>query len=280
MNSKVLLSIAALIGWNIFCDYWWCKNYENCGCNETESTAAVAAEATSSTTSNDLITFNANAIPTLGAGWASFSDSIINLVKGGKRIEILGKYGSKEVNNTKFENLGLGRADTIKNMLLAKMQGISASRVGIKSTLDESLNGASGAVVASSIAVLDTIATPSAQGGVVQQDEKHALIYFPSGSSAKEASKEVDDYLTQLAGKLKANNQTAAVIGHTDNKGNPAANVKLSQERADFVKGILVSHGADAAKLSTEGKGDKEPIGDNGTDAGRRQNRRVEIAIQ
>ena len=68
------------------------------------------------------------------------------------------------------------------------------------------------------------------------------------------------------------------IQGHTDNTGTPAANLKLSQDRAAAVKAYLVqTFGIDAARLTTAGLGDTKPVGDNKTDAGRAQNRRVEL---
>jgi outer membrane protein OmpA-like peptidoglycan-associated protein len=125
----------------------------------------------------------------------------------------------------------------------------------------------------------DTLVTPSAEGGVVIKDSNDVLIYFPTGSATKEPSKAVDDYLTQLGARLKISGEKAMIVGHTDNKGVFEKNLALSKDRAAFVKQILIKHDAVAANLTTDGIADKEPIGDNNTDAGRRQNRRVEIKI-
>jgi outer membrane protein OmpA-like peptidoglycan-associated protein len=125
----------------------------------------------------------------------------------------------------------------------------------------------------------DTVITPSAEGGVVVKDSNDVLIYFPTGSATKEPSKAVDEYLTQLGTRLKASGEKAMIIGHTDNKGVFDKNLALSKDRAAFVKQILIKHSAIDANMSTDGIADKEPIGDNNTDAGRRQNRRVEIKI-
>ncbi len=68
------------------------------------------------------------------------------------------------------------------------------------------------------------------------------------------------------------------IQGHTDNVGAPAANLKLSQDRAASVKDYLVKTFSIAAdRLTTAGLGDTKPVGDNKTDAGRAQNRRVEL---
>jgi len=68
------------------------------------------------------------------------------------------------------------------------------------------------------------------------------------------------------------------IIGHTDADGNDATNMTLSEQRAEAVKNALVNvYNVDAARLSTEGKGESEPVGDNGTPDGKAQNRRVEF---
>jgi len=69
------------------------------------------------------------------------------------------------------------------------------------------------------------------------------------------------------------------VIGHTDSRGTEQYNMNLSEKRAAAVKAYAVSQGVPAARLITIGKGFAEPIGDNATDAGRAENRRVEIVI-
>lgn len=65
------------------------------------------------------------------------------------------------------------------------------------------------------------------------------------------------------------------IQGHTDNVGGKDANLKLSKDRAESVKAFLVKGDVDAARLTTAGLGDTQPVADNKTDEGRAQNRRV-----
>jgi len=68
------------------------------------------------------------------------------------------------------------------------------------------------------------------------------------------------------------------IQGHTDNVGNDAYNQTLSEARARAVVTWLTQHGIAADKLTAKGYGKTMPVADNGNDAGRAKNRRVEIA--
>ncbi len=71
------------------------------------------------------------------------------------------------------------------------------------------------------------------------------------------------------------------IVGHTDADGSNESNLSLSQKRAQAVKEALVSvYGISSDRLSSEGKGESEPVGDNSTTDGKAQNRRVEFIKQ
>ena len=65
--------------------------------------------------------------------------------------------------------------------------------------------------------------------------------------------------------------------GYTDNVGSKAFNLELSRERAHSVMKWLVDHGVDESRLSAKGYGKSHPVADDRTEAGRAENRRVEI---
>ena len=86
--------------------------------------------------------------------------------------------------------------------------------------------------------------------------------------------------LDDLVGKVKGINlEVIIAVGHTDAVGVDAYNQKLSVKRADSVKAYLVSKGIEKNRVYTEGKGEKQPVADNKTSAGRSKNRRVEIEV-
>ncbi len=67
--------------------------------------------------------------------------------------------------------------------------------------------------------------------------------------------------------------------GYTDNKGKAKSNLALSEKRAATVKNTLVAGGIDASRLEAEGYGSEHPVADNATDAGRQQNRRIDVLV-
>lgn len=69
------------------------------------------------------------------------------------------------------------------------------------------------------------------------------------------------------------------VLGHTDSQGETAANLALSQQRADAVRTALLDAGMTRGQVAAQGRGEAEPIADNATAAGRASNRRVEIVV-
>lgn len=90
---------------------------------------------------------------------------------------------------------------------------------------------------------------------------------------------ESDGVLNRAAALMKADAALKAEVqGHTDNVGGDDYNLRLSDARAASVRTWLVQHGIDAARLTSKGYGKAQPVADNGTDAGRARNRRVELA--
>jgi outer membrane protein OmpA-like peptidoglycan-associated protein len=80
-------------------------------------------------------------------------------------------------------------------------------------------------------------------------------------------------------GRNLAGSAHITVVGHTDSTGGDALNDRLSLDRAEAVRDYLSVRGIGLARFTVQGHGSHEPVGSNTTDAGRAQNRRVEIFI-
>lgn len=104
-------------------------------------------------------------------------------------------------------------------------------------------------------------------------------ITFDTGSAEVRASLYSD--LSALAENLNEfPNTTVDIIGHTDNVGAAGFNQQLSAQRAESVFNILADGGVGTDRLRAIGRGEEEPKTSNLTEAGRAQNRRVEIVIR
>jgi outer membrane protein OmpA-like peptidoglycan-associated protein len=103
-------------------------------------------------------------------------------------------------------------------------------------------------------------------------------ILFPFDSA--ELTAEARTNLRKLAASLQDEARTnVTVVGHTDSVGKDSYNQQLSERRGRAAVDYLVSQGVASSRLVSSGVGEAEPIASNETDQGRRENRRVEVAI-
>ena len=104
-------------------------------------------------------------------------------------------------------------------------------------------------------------------------------LLFDTGSATLSATLQRDMQLIANSLNLYPAS-TIVVVGHTDNTGTAAFNQDLSQRRASSVASSLIRGGVGSGRFTIVGRGEDEPIASNLNDAGRAQNRRVEIIIR
>jgi len=102
------------------------------------------------------------------------------------------------------------------------------------------------------------------------------LFDFDKAVVKPEGRKRLDDLVASIAA---VNLEIIIAVGHTDSIGSDAYNQKLSLRRAEAVKAHLVGKGVSPDRVSTDGKGERQPVADNKTREGRAKNRRVEIEV-
>jgi len=105
-----------------------------------------------------------------------------------------------------------------------------------------------------------------------------ADVLFETGKYA--LSMDAQLKLAKLSGIIQAHpGLNLAIEGYTDNTGSADFNMKLSQQRADAVRQFLITQGLSPDTITSKGMGQANPVADNSTVSGRKQNRRVEIIV-
>ena len=116
----------------------------------------------------------------------------------------------------------------------------------------------------------------SAAAGATNVTFNFDRIAFDSDSAVltPESNEQLDNIATILRAYPRAH---VTITGHTDNVGSEAANLALSRERANAVAARLTAIGVSSDRVQAVGYGGQKPVADNSTEAGRGQNRRVEL---
>jgi outer membrane protein OmpA-like peptidoglycan-associated protein len=146
------------------------------------------------------------------------------------------------------------------------------------------VGGAAGAVIGRQMDKQAEELAATIPGATVQRVGEGIVVTFDSGLLFPFNSTDLlpagQDNLRNLATSLQENPETEVlIVGHTDGVGSDSYNQSLSEQRASSAASILASNGVPRDRIRTSGRGEMEPIADNESEAGRQQNRRVEVAI-
>jgi len=207
-----------------------------------------------------------------GSGWKLLKDSLVHLVStDDNQLLIVGKYFSGEAAPAGFRNMGLARAQFIKNELA---DSLTENRISVSSEFmgDRPSN------YWDSSAEFITEKLDNTQAQVVE-NQQGITIYFPSGSADALMSESLMGKLKRISKELVATDGGANIVGHTDNTGDGKANHVLGKKRADMVKSLFVENGVKEENLRASSMGDTQPTADNSTAEGRALNRRIEVTF-
>ena len=254
----LIVLLQGLLGYFYFKDYNRC-----CASNEnvTEITEKSAIEIASGPLMFDWSVFE----PRTTELWASYKDSLLTAVGAENKLEITAWRCEGE----SPESLGNQRVAAIR----ALFNELPDDRVIITSVTKpcNELNK-NNPFSAAEFSV-------SSASENIKETETKTLIYFGSNSVEKLNSSEVEAYLNEVASKAISSGSRIELVGHTDNIGSDASNLTIGMKRAETIKKYLVSKGVSADKISTDSKGESQPVADNSTEEGRAKNRRTELTI-
>jgi outer membrane protein OmpA-like peptidoglycan-associated protein/uncharacterized protein YidB (DUF937 family) len=146
-------------------------------------------------------------------------------------------------------------------------------------TLDDAAGEAARAANEQAVSALRVLGTSGVAPAALVHAMNLSIINFPTGSAQIPPDSVIVIRTSAEAIKRAPGGTTIEIAGHTDNTGDPAANLALSEARAEAVRNALVEAGAPPAVLTTKGYGDSRPRASNDTELGRFQNRRIEYSV-
>lgn len=199
-----------------------------------------------------------------------------------KVINVTGYYKSDENNDSAFPNLGLARANAVKNHLVSA--GISSSRINTSGKLVDDMV-ANGTMfegpVEYSLGDRAADADDLLQALFDKINADPLVLHFNTAEASINLSAEQRQKVADISRYLDmVDGATTDVVGHTDNEGSNITNMRLGQGRADFAKDYLIRNGIAASKINTSSKGESQPIASNSTDAGKAENRRTVVTLK
>ena len=281
MNSKSLGIIFLFLLWGSGSTYWYvCKIKGFCAPKNQPQTATKIDKTTPKIApkpvQHNLVYFKSGEThPVINDSlqWQAEVKSIKQLQAEGKKLRIEAPYYDGEANPSNFDNLGLARADAIKKIL---SKSIDSNLILTQGYLLPHSSGKIPAFIEFGKDRLKWIQ----DNDFVQEKAQKTLIHFPYNSTKAIKNKTIISYLDQVGQKLQQHpDLRLLVIGYTDNIGSAASNKILGMKRANRIKDLLLKKGIEASRIKVKSEGKNQPIVDNNTSEGRKQNRRVEISF-
>ena len=202
-----------------------------------------------------------------------------------KMLNVTGYYDEGEQNTSAFANLGLARANAVKNYFVN--EGIASKHINTYGERNTSLSPDGGiyrgpvAYKLIELAQEDEESAMSEMTKIADAIKADPLVlYFNTAEASVSLSEAQRLKLGDMSRYLdKVDGATIIIAGHTDSEGSNTTNDRLGLERADFAREYLKNNGIPGSKIKTITKGKREPIASNGTEEGRAKNRRAVVTI-
>ncbi len=203
------------------------------------------------------------------------------------KLNIKGLYMEEEVNNSAFTNLGEARANDVKNYLLS--MGYDSARMGISGELVNNLTVKDSLLLGPVDYSLSKLPTGDAAEARERELDSLAtylranplILKFATGASTINLNATQREKVSKMVRYMDARPSSELLsVGHTDNTGSRATNIKISADRAAFAKSYLVENGIAGSRIESLGKGPDEPIASNDTEEGKATNRRVVVTLK
>ena len=207
--------------------------------------------------------------------FAGYKKEILGKMNEDNILEITGYYYEAEPKPETADNLGFARAEQVKALF---EDALSEERVRIRARVMDEVEG---------------VRTKYFKGAdfrwveVEKKDEVVAvdtfpdrtIIRFPYKSTDRIKNPQIEQYLKEVAQRVKDSGEQIRLTGHTDNIAEEDYNLELGRNRAEAIQQLLTSYGVPTSQITVDSKGESQPEATNDTEAGREQNRRVELRL-
>ncbi len=199
------------------------------------------------------------------------------------KIAITGYALNSEKNTSAFPNLGLARANDLKDYFVTK--GIASNRFELKSELRDAWKVNKDTVYGPADFSLFAPETTDIKidwaAFKANYNAAPLTLYFNTGQAEINLTPEERQKVADLVKYLdNVEGSKLSTIGHTDSAGKRENNIKLGQGRAEFAKAYLSKNGVANDRIEASSKGPDEPIADNNTTEGKAKNRRTVVTIK
>ncbi len=269
---KAYIYLLPFILWSVF--FWWHYVY-----NIKQLGASTPKQVTTTAVAKPIIT-SATSFPkklqllfkpsTYGlivqAGNSALIDSILAKGQDGQLLQITGLNSPAEQMGLDYE-LGIARAAELKKLLINRLP---EDRIEIYSDTSSFLTYTTDSLV-------EAVFYEWVDGYTPDEELDYYTVNHPNKRIKTEDFEELFD---KLATRLIATGEKVILKGHTDSYGDSELNFTIALRNAKDIRDVLKEKGVPREQIETTSRGEDEPVGDNTTDLGKLDNRRIEIDIR